>query len=83
MTVLSVGPEGNVDDRKRERDPREMTASFTGLHVGIVIAAVLYTRGSLVYLVEGFSPEKRTYLLYRTLLLRFREEFHRGFIQMA
>jgi len=61
MTTLSVGPEGNAP--QEERGSREMTASFS---VRGSLSAVLYarttTRVARVYLVEGFAPEKRSYL---------------------
>jgi len=62
MTTLSVGPEGNAP--QEERGSREMTASFSVR--GSLSAALLYartaTRVARVYLVEGFAPEKRSYL---------------------
>lgn len=61
MTTLSVGPEGNAP--QEERGSREMTASFNVRgSLSVVLYARTTTRVARVYLVEGFAPEKRSYL---------------------
>lgn len=80
MTALSVGPEGNA--QQEERGPREMTASFAGWTTvrGSLSDALLrvYDEGRHARLSgrRVRAGEKVLSLVYRTLVLRFRKEFH-------